>query len=366
MPLYVVREDISRMAVDAVVAAGNEWPHTPPTGGAEASIHAAAGPELWELRRMLGHIPEGEARLTRGYALPSPFVIHTAGPKWLDGHSGEEERLRACYLAALRLAASKGMRKLAFPLISAGANGYPRREALRVARETIGEFLAGHEMTVYLTVFDRESYLASEALFRDVQAYVDQHYVDFHFRARQSVPIEAASGRPEPPAETAKPKEKREPPRPVAHSMDLLACESHEVPQPKRLVDDEDLPEELRQWLREMDEGFSARLLRLIDERGMTDPECYRRANIDRKLFSKIRSNPGYTPRKPTVMALCIALELDLAQTRDLLSRAGYGMSHASKFDVIVEYFIVNGIYDVFAINAALLAMDQPLLGNLE
>ncbi|MBQ2954002.1 MAG: macro domain-containing protein [Clostridia bacterium] len=363
MPLYVVRDDIARMAVDAIVSAGSGDPAALPTGGVEASIHAGAGEGLLQALRARGGVREGGAILTPGFGLPCRYVIHTAGPVWHGGDSGEEERLRGCYSAVLRLAAAHELQTLALPLISAGAHGYPREEALRVARETIAEFLSGQDMTVYLVVFDRASYLLSTGLFRDVQAYVDQHYVDRHPYARRAtkdnMPLPPSAVRPAAPA-----KDKRM----AAPADECFSVLSECTPLPCASAPEGNggLPEELVQRLRRLDEGFSRSLLRLIDERGMTDPECYRRANLDRKLFSKIRSNPAYTPKKPTAVALCIALELDLHQTKELLSRAGYGMSHASMFDVIVEYFIVHGMYDVHAINQALWHFDQPLLGSLD
>lgn len=120
----------------------------------------------------------------------------------------------------------------------------------------------------------------------------------------------------------------------------------------------------LEDLLKKTDAGFSETLLRLIDRAGKKDSEVYKRANIDRKLFSKIRSNPSYRPSKSTALALAFALELDLSETRDLIGRAGYSLTHANRGDIIVEYFIVNKNYDIFALNETLFAFDQPLLGG--
>lgn len=339
------------MKVDAIVAAGSAEPGCPaPTGGANGRIHQRAGTRLLEALRRIGGVRTADVTLTKAYDLPCRYVIHTAGPKWQGGSYGEERLLQACYREALRLADRKGVESIAFPLISTGQYGYPKAEALRVATDVIRDFLCGHDMTVYLVVYDREAFRLSSELFEDVAAYIDQHYVDSHPAARnmpQRLMLEHGRA---PECDMA----------PVCRSAPCAAP----MPRTAAAAEDGDVPAELARRLRALDEGFSGTLLRLIDERGMKDAECYRRANVDRKLFSKIRSTPSYRPKKPTVMAFCVALELEMPQARELLAKAGYGMSRASMFDVIVEFFITRGVYDVHTINQALWHYDQPLLGS--
>ena len=326
MPLHFIRNDITKMPVDAIVNAANE--SLLGGGGVDGCIHRAAGPELLAECRRLGGCRTGEAKLTGAYRLPCRYVIHTVGPVWRGGGHGEREQLVSCYRASLLLAQEHGCETVAFPLISSGNFGYPKDQALRVAVDTIGAFLLEHDMTVYLVIFDRRAYQISGKLFADIAEYIDDHYVEEHTdlgaeRLRRGA---------------------------LHREMVAPMC----APMAAPALDD---------LLEHLDAGFSETLLRLIDRSGKKDSEVYKKANVDRKLFSKIRNNSNYKPSKPTALAFAIALELDLAETKDLLARAGYALSASSKFDVIVEYFIRQRNYDIFAINEALFAFDQSLLG---
>ncbi|MEG0598031.1 MAG: O-acetyl-ADP-ribose deacetylase [Oscillospiraceae bacterium] len=327
MPIEIVRNDITKMKVDAIVNAANE--SLLGGGGVDGCIHLAAGPELLAECRTLGGCETGNSKITGAYKLPCKYVIHTVGPVWHGGGSGEREQLTSCYRTSLALAAEHGCETVAFPLISSGVFGYPKDRALRVAMDTISAFLMEHEMTVYLVVFDRKAFQISGKLFTDIEEYIDQCYVDEHTnrrgeRRRQSCILEDTT------------------------------C---------KFMAESTAENSLRNLLAKTDAGFSETLLKLIDRTGQKDSEVYKRANVDRKLFSKIRNNPDYRPSKPTALAFAIALELNLGDTRDLLSRAGFALSHSSKFDIIVEYFIECRNYNVFEINEALFAYDQSLLG---
>ena len=328
MPLEIVRNDITKMAVDAIVNAAKE--SLLGGGGVDGCIHRAAGPELLQECRTLGGCRTGEAKITGAYRLPCRYIIHTVGPVWNGGKYGEREKLASCYRTSLALAKEHGCETVAFPLISSGVFGYPKDQALRVAVDTISEFLAENDMTVYIVIFDRAAYQIGNKLFADIAAYIDDHYVDAHTDSRRERMRRMG----------------------VVESRMLTAYE--DVPMAASGLDEA---------LAHLDTGFSETLLKLIDRSGKKDAEVYKKANVDRKLFSKIRNNPDYKPSKPTAVAFAIALELNLDETRDLIARAGYALSPSSKFDVIIEYFIMQRDYDIFKINEALFAFDQSLLG---
>ena len=338
MPLEIVRNDITKMKVDAIVNAANE--SLLGGGGVDGAIHRAAGSGLLAECRTLGGCKTGKAKITGGYNLPAKYVIHTVGPIYEDGRHGEKALLESCYRESLTLAKDHNCETVAFPLISSGVYGYPKDQALKVAIDVISDFLLENEMTVYIVIFDKAAYKISEKLFSDIAEYIDDNYVDEHtdYR-RESIRMNA------PMAPCAKRKKA---------DVDFL-----EICDCKAMVAEDDLDAKLRQ----IDESFSQMLLRKIDEKGMTDAECYKKANIDRKLFSKIRSDVHYKPSKPTAIAFAISLELSLDETEDMLKKAGFAFSHSNKFDIIIEYFISKGNYNIFEINEALFAFDQSLLG---
>lgn len=329
MPLEIVRNDITKMSVDAIVNAAKE--SLLGGGGVDGCIHRAAGPELLAECRTLGGCKTGEAKITGAYRLPCRYIIHTVGPVWNGGKYGEREKLASCYRTSLALAKEHGCETVAFPLISSGIFGYPKDQALRVAVDTIGEFLLHNDMTVYIVIFSRTAYQISSKLFADIAEYVDNHYVDAHTDSRRDRlrRMSVLEGR-------------------------ALSAGAAAAPMAVGGLDS---------LLAHLDAGFSETLLKLIDRSGKKDSEIYKKANVDRKLFSKIRNNPDYKPSKATAIAFAIALELNLDETRDLVARAGYALSASSKFDVIIEYFIRQKKYDIFEINEALFAFDQSLLG---
>lgn len=358
MPLHLIRNDITKMKVDAIVNAANE--SLLGGGGVDGCIHRAAGPELLAECRTLGGCKTGRAKLTGAGNLPCKYVIHAVGPRWRDGFHGERKLLVSCYRTSLELAKEKGCETVAFPLISSGIYGYPKARALQVAVETISRFLLDNDMTVYIVIFDKASYQISENLFADIAAYIDDHYVETHTddRSRQLRRLTLFE-------EDSPPNMSEPSPKELQMLDQTLSCPAA-MPAPRMAVPQipgKQMSASLEAALSQIDESFSEMLLRKIDESGMTDAQCYKKANIDRKLFSKIRSDRLYKPSKPTAIAFAIALELSLDETKELLMKAGFALSRSNKFDIIIEYFIKYKNYNIFEINEALFAFDQNLLG---
>ncbi len=459
MPLLIINGDITKVQCDAIVNAANST--LLGGGGVDGAIHAAAGPELLAECKTLGGCRTGEAKLTGAYRLPAKFVIHTVGPVWRGGMFGEKRALQSCYRSALELAKRQHCESVAFPLISAGAYGYPKEKALAAATRSIAEFLKKNDMLVYLVIYDRSAFEIGKKRFQSLQSVIDETYIPpagdafadtvpdavfspetlpsdstvlidgdsatvvpsmdepgdanapsalrmpafcrrcgYRMRgdtfycpccgAEMERPPEAAVSspafsqgvregrRPDAPAEAlplpearadfsrekaaspngaARPNiVKKGSQKSVFHAALQVAAEEESAPENNGYAGT------LEDALGILDESFSEMLLRKIDERGITDVACYKRANIDRKLFSKIRGDRLYKPKKTTALAFAVALELTPAETRELLMKAGYALSRSSKFDIIVDYYISRGVYDIFEINEALFAFDQPLL----
>lgn len=329
MPIKIIRQDITKLECDAIVNAANNT--LLGGGGVDGAIHRAAGEELLEECRALGGCKTGDAKITGAYNLPCKYVIHTVGPVWRNGNYGEKDLLTSCYKNSLELAKQYNCKSVAFPLISSGAYGYPKDRALRVATDTISEFLLENEMLVYIVVFDKNAFSIGKKLFCDIRQYIDDNYAERFANRRRGVSE-------------------------CTVMLEDIDCDA--IPCTTSMQ-----KASLDEMLLQIDESFSQMLLRKIDEKGMTDSQCYKKANIDRKLFSKIKSNVNYKPSKTTAIAFAIALELSLDETKDFLMKAGFALSHSNKFDIIIEYFITNKNYNIFEINEALFEFDQCLLG---
>ena len=380
MPFRIVSGDITKLHVDAIVNAANT--SLLGGGGVDGAIHRAAGPRLLEECRMLHGCRTGEAKVTLGYDLPAKYVIHTVGPIWQSGRYGEEDLLRSAYRNSLVSALEKNCESVAFPMISAGVYGYPKEQALEVAVSTIRTFLEEHEMEVILVIFDRDSFRFDVRLYSEISGYIRNTYDDgkgpghilgdvarsvafggvsgsrrsVFSRSKKAKSDECARALPAEPVEAAE----EEAPVTLDDAMPAMRMQAEAMSCASAMGS---APSGLAEALANLDESFSQALLRMIDDRGMKDSECYKKANIDRKLFSKIRSDVFYRPSKQTVLAFSVALELDLSEAEEFLKKAGFALSHSNKADVIVEYFIANKDYDIYRINEALFAFDQNLLG---
>lgn len=338
MPLKIIRQDITKISCDAIVNPTD--PYYSHGGGTDLAIHEAAGAELFTACIKKGRLSVGRVVITPAFALPCRFVIHTVGPEWEGGARGEEALLRSCYRESLRTAAENKCKSIAFPLIASGTFGFPKDRVLRIAVDEIGQFLMDSEMLVYLVVFDKSAYSISEKLFSDVVAFIDDAYADPLCAMREYLSKAAPTSKA---PRAARKKVCREE---TKKSLAPLAAGS---------LDD---------LLRNMDKGFADTLFELIDQKGLTDVECYKRANVDKKTFSKIKCNKDYRPSKITVISFAIALHLNMEETERLLRTVGMSLSRSNKFDVIIEYFITTGNYQsIFDVNETLYQFDQVTLG---
>ncbi len=339
MPFKIVRNDITKVEADAIVNAAD--PSLKMGGGVCGAIFTAAGiDQLQEECRKIGRCETGNAVITKGYDLPAGHVIHTVGPVWSGGDNGEPQQLYNCYKNSMKLALKYKLRSIAFPLISSGIFGYPKEAALNTAISAIGDFLEDNEMMIYLVVYDRNAFKISKKRLYEVKKYIDDNYVEEHYRRYRK-------GR-----------------RKLNESEDFISSEyarKESGVHPMSIADKS--KRNLTDVMGQLDESFSERLLRLIDEKGMTDVETYKKANISRKLFSTIRTKKEYKPSLITAVAFAIALNLSIDETQDLLGKASYTLSDSREFDMIIKYFISNGIYDIYEINETLFAFDQVLLG---
>lgn len=351
MPFEIVRNDITNMQVDAIVNAAN--PHPAVGSGVDSRIHKKAGESLLIARKQIGEIAYGNAEITSAYNLNAKYVIHAVSPVWFDGTKNEAELLESCYTKSLHLALEHKCESIAFPLLSTGNHGFPKNLALQIAIGAFSKFLMQHDMQIYLVVFDRNAVALSEKLFQSVKSYIDETYVQETELEEYSVKGTYVRDR-----------------KLTQHHLNRRigamedVCDCSALPAPECLMSSKSAPRKLEDILGEVDETFSETLLRLIDQKGLTDSYVYKKANIDRKHFSKIRNNKDYKPKKETAIAFAIALELNLDETLDFIGRAGFTLTHSSKFDIIIEYFLMEENYDIFEINDVLFAFGQTTLAG--
>lgn len=339
MPLHIIRQDITMAGAEAVINTTNE--KMIGYSGVDFAVHTAAGPELDEYCRKLIPLNRGEVKVTPGFSSGAKYILHTIGPLWRGGNSGEEAELKVCYINALEKAVELDCESVAVPLISSGAHGFPKNKVLNFAVQVISDFLFENEITVYLCVYDRSSYEFSKKLFTEIKDFIGEIQVP----SIRNIPS----------------------PRMEYYESSVLCAETNYCCCTESALYEKESSHKkktLEEYMKNMDKPFAFKLFDLIDEKGMTDVECYKKANVDKKTFSKIKCNSqSYKPSKQTAVAFAIALELSLEQTQDLLASAGLTLSESFIFDKIIRYFIEKGIYDIFMINEALFEFDQMLLG---
>lgn len=324
MPLKIVRNDLTKMQVDAIVNTANRKPVY--SSGTDMAVYKAAGEEeLLRERRKIGPMNEGEAAITPGFNLPAKYIIHAVSPRYMDGTFDEEKKLRDCYRKSLYLASEYQCKSIAFPLLATGNFCYPREEGMRIALDEIHAFLMQREMLVYLVVFDTEATRLGLNLYPELEEYIDHNYVC----EKQKEEYSKRRGK-----ETARQFNTM----PMAGHFDFL----------------EENESALEERMQHMSDTFQEYLMYLISSRKLTNAEVYKRALVTKQLFSKIKLNPNYHPDKATAMRLCVGAGLSLDETKDLLARAGYALSPCDKRDIIFSFFIEHEVFDMIEIDIAL------------
>ncbi len=330
MPFTIVRNDITKMNVDAIVNTANEEPIY--SNGVDTAVYEAAGSQkLLSARREIGRLKQGDVVITPGFKLNAKYIIHAVSPYYYDGSRGEKEILRACYEKSLKLALEHNCESIAFPLISTGNYGYPKDEGMRIALDAISSFLLKEDMMIYLVVFDNESARLSGKLFTDIESFIDENYVNISMESEYSTADKFGY--------SLKPRDYNSQ---MSGEIDKSTFEG---------------------IIANAGETFQQQLLRLIDEKGFNEVQVYKKANIDKKLFHKIKCNEQYQPSKPTVIAFALALELDMNTTDELLKTAGFALSPGNRYDLIIKFFIERKIYDIYKINSVLFDYNEKCFG---
>ena len=329
MPFRIVRNDITRMNTEAIVNTAND--HVSVGTGCDSAVYQAAGYEklLKYRKEKIGFVPEGGAFITPGFDLRAKYIIHAVSPRYRGGDQGEEEKLRSCYQKSLQIAKKNGIKSIAFPLIATGGFGYPKEEGMRIAVDEINAFLLKNDMLICLVVFDAKATALGEKLYPALEAYIDHNYVKEKREEEYSVSrlnAEYAAR------------------RTAVYEHDEVSspdfCEMHES--------------RLEERMKHLTDTFSQYLMYLIRDKKMENAEVWKRAIVDKKVFSKIKNDPNYHPQKRTALCLCVGAKLNLDEAKDLLARAGYALSPCDKTDIIFSYFIENEIYDMIELDIQL------------
>lgn len=365
MTFKIIRNDISKVKADVLVNSANTKPICAGYR-TDAAIYEGAGyDEMLAARQKIGDIQVGHAEATPAFKLPAKYVIHTVGPRWIDGKSGEPEALRNCYRECLTKAVALRAKSIAFPLISTGAFKYPKDQALDIVTEIAKEFTSEHKLDVILVVYDEESFGLTSELSDFVNAYIDEHYVGKVTEKRLKMYSDMNSSEEE--LWRWRGESSLDNRSPVLEAP----CKNEDClvearPNAKAYVSfTGKLEEDLDKKVREFEvPTFGQRLAYYLHKKKLESTMVYNAVFMDRKHFSKLLSDKIKNPRRGTILALAIGMKLTVSETRDLLSHAEYSFDpNINLTDTIVEAFIEREIYDIVRINYSLLTHNQPQLG---
>lgn len=341
MSFKIVRNDITKMNTEAIVNTAND--HVTVGTGCDYAVYMAAGyEELLKYREeKIGFVSEGDVFVTPGFHLKAEYIIHAVSPLYMGGNQGEEEKLRSCYRKSLQIAKDYNIKSISFPLISTGGFGYPKEEGMRIAVDEIHAFLLENEMQIYLVVFDTKATMLGEKIYPDLEEYIDYNYVRNKREEEYGVHF---------------------------YNVQLLERQTRNHAAADAFEEDLELDFEaqheskLEERMKHISDTFSQYLMYLIREKKMENAEVYKRAIVDKKIFSKIKNNADYHPQKITALCLCVGAKLNLDESKELLARAGYALSPCDKTDIIFTYFIENKIYDMIELDIQLEEHGLPCI----
>ena len=414
MSFHIIRNDIAKVKADAIVNTAN--PEATYGCGVDSAIYNAAGIErLLKERKKIGPIARGDAAVTPAFKLKAKYIIHTVGPYWIDGAHGEEDTLTSCYKKSLEMAEELGCKSIAFPLISTGVYGFPKDKGLQIALNVLQSYAMHSAMEICLVIYDTEAYEITSQVFKDIENYIEANYIPAYDERglrselrvqnrkrpwyddwlKASIPYRPS----EPLRDEAEILPEREEIEEQAFGFVTLESDHmSESPRLERVTsEDGDLPRSAAgpkssavpkanaaikskgadkppQFGKLPDfpgavedtKTFQEKFFEYLDKTGLTDPEFYKKLNLSKQMFSKVRSNPQYQPTKNTAVIFCLGLELDLEQATDLMARAGYAFSPSNKLDLFVKSCFVYRMYDFAQIDLYLAKQGYPMLLKYE
>ncbi len=386
MSLKIVRNDITKMETEAIV---NTASSTPEVGsGCDSAVYNAAGYEkLHKVRQKIGNVAEGDVFITPGFDLKCRYIIHAVSPLYIDGNSGEVEKLKSCYKKSLILAKEHNIRSIAFPLIATGSFAFPRAYGLRIAMDEINSFLLDEDMEVYLVVFDPESTKLAEKLHPMIEAFIDHEYVtekrkeeyksiSFDSMIAQTPRCEsirpddsyfAGLGAVAPKSSllsaigNIRPSKKRGAKATESAAFANAMMEAPKAKEADECTADEDFDDlfidedKLNDRVKHLKDPFGVYLLYLSERKGISLTVLESTAWVSKHVVHNVKKNPEiYKPDKRTAFKFCVGLKLSLDDTKDLLARAGYAVSESILEDRIWEFYIENEHFDIFDISDSL------------